>query len=106
MFCYCKTDITLVFERIATVDAFYCIGLTYGLFIAKRGNTLQLENYRRLMRLTRKEAAIQLGCAPNTIYRWEKGRQTPRPQDLKKIREWSVGAVTANDFCELREGKE
>lgn len=66
---------------------------------------MQLEQYRKLRKLSRRAAAIELKCAENTLYRWEKGRQTPRPKDLKKIREWSGGAVTANDFFELLEGK-
>lgn len=58
---------------------------------------MKLEEYRKLRRLTREQAAKELDVDPATLWRWEKGR-TPRPEHIRRIWAWSMGAVTAADL--------
>ena len=67
---------------------------------------MQLIEYRKLRGLTRLQIAGELQTTENTVYRWETGKQMPRREDLKRIKEWSNGAVTADDFVELGEERE
>lgn len=59
---------------------------------------MRLVHYRKLKALTRRAAAAELGVTEVTLWRWETGRQTPRPADIGNIRDWSQGAVTADDL--------
>lgn len=58
---------------------------------------MKLLDYRKKLRLTRREASAQLGVTESTLFRWERGR-VPRAEDMRKIRNWSDGAVTADDM--------
>lgn len=62
---------------------------------------MQLIEYRKLRSLTRLQVAGELQTTENTVYRWETGKQMPRRDDLKRIKQWSGGAVTADDFVDL-----
>ncbi len=48
--------------------------------------------------ISKAEAARQLGVRWTTIWRWIKGRSVPQHDHLLKIKEWSGGQVTPNDF--------
>lgn len=45
-----------------------------------------------------KEAADELGEHYNTLRRWVEGERLPRPKAQEKIRTWSRGRVTPNDW--------
>lgn len=59
---------------------------------------MRLFEYRKLKQLSRQQAADQIGVNASTYWRWEKSITTPKPVDIRKIFNWSNGAVTANDF--------
>jgi transcriptional regulator with XRE-family HTH domain len=65
---------------------------------------VKLKAYRELRRLTQADVAEQLGTDQVNVCRWEDGT-IPRPDMVRKIRNWSGGAVTAEDFysCEVEE---
>lgn len=48
----------------------------------------RLLDTRKARGLTMKQAADELGCHENSYRLWELGAQTPRPNLLKRIREW------------------
>ena len=58
---------------------------------------MKLKAYRELRLLTQAEVAEQLGTHTANVCRWEDGT-IPRIEMVRKIREWSGGAVTAEDF--------
>jgi transcriptional regulator with XRE-family HTH domain len=62
-----------------------------------------LKDYRKLARLTRQQTGDALGVTGITIWRWETGRAMPGTETLLKIKEWSKGAVTADDVLAVRE---
>lgn len=58
-----------------------------------------LQDYRmKVAKLSREKAGAQIGVNGITIWRWETGRSIPPPELLRKVQEWSAGAVTPNDF--------
>lgn len=59
---------------------------------------MKIDEYIKLRRITYIKAAEELKVDYSTLYRWINSGAMPRPAKLKKIREWSSGAVTANDF--------
>ena len=59
---------------------------------------MTIDQYIKLKGLSYIAAAAELGVDYSTLYRWINSGSMPRPATLKKIREWSNGAVTANDF--------
>lgn len=59
---------------------------------------MRLEDYRKLRGLTGSEAAEELEVDQATYWRWEVGKATPTTANIRKIREWSKGAVTADDL--------
>jgi predicted site-specific integrase-resolvase len=59
---------------------------------------MTIDSYIKLKRMTHKKAAEELGVNYTTLYRWIKTGIMPKKPMLKKINEWSEGAVTANDF--------
>jgi predicted DNA-binding transcriptional regulator AlpA len=59
---------------------------------------MTIDQYIQLKRMTYLAAAEELGVDYTTLYRWINAETMPRPAMLKKIKEWSNGAVTANDF--------
>lgn len=60
---------------------------------------MTINDYIKLKRMTYVKAAEELSVDYATVYRWIHSGSMPRPAMLKKIREWSNGAVTANDFA-------
>lgn len=59
---------------------------------------MKLEAYRIKKRLSRFQAAQEIGVDTSTVWKWEKGKSNPLPPQIKRITEWSGGKVTANDF--------
>lgn len=62
-----------------------------------------LSNFLKLANKTTKQAAIELGFSQADVSRYCTGRVVPRLQRIKKIEEWSNGAVTPNDFYNITE---
>ena len=47
-----------------------------------------IKNLRKLRvraRLTQPQLAAKVGVSPSTIHRWEKGKNIPHPERLKKL---------------------
>lgn len=63
---------------------------------------MKLQDYRKLLGLSRAKAASQLGTTGVTIYRYETGRMLPSIKAATRIREWSKGAVTLDDLLGAR----
>ena len=61
------------------------------------GQIVKLKAYRELLGLTQADVAERLGTDQANVCRWEDGT-IPRIEMVRKIREWSGGAVTAEDF--------
>ncbi len=61
---------------------------------------MQLTAYRKLRNITQEQAADEIGVRGLTIYRWESGDRTPRMKEIKRVYDWSNGAVQANDWLE------
>jgi transcriptional regulator with XRE-family HTH domain len=59
---------------------------------------MKLQDYRKLLGLSRAKVAAQLGTTGTTIYRYETGRMLPSVKAATRIREWSKGAVTLEDL--------
>ena len=62
---------------------------------------MKLKAYRDLRKLTQAEVADQLGTDKANICRWEDGT-IPRQEMVRKIRNWSGGAVMAAVVLGLR----
>lgn len=60
---------------------------------------MKIDQYIKLKQITYLQAAKDLSTDYTTVYRWIHKGSMPRPSMLKKIRLWSDGAVTANDFA-------
>lgn len=59
---------------------------------------MKLQDYRKLLGLSRAKAAAQLNTTGVTIYRYETGRMLPSTKAMTRIKHWSKGAVTADDL--------
>lgn len=59
---------------------------------------MQLAKYIELRGISQREAAEQLGVSKSAMNYWCSGTQIPRPADMRRIVEWSNGAVMPNDF--------
>ena len=65
---------------------------------------MQLLEFRKLRRLSRAALGRELGgVAGVTVWRWETGRAIPQPRMIARIREYSGGAVTADDHHQAAE---
>lgn len=64
---------------------------------------MQFSEYINQKNIKQEDAAIQLSTTQASICRWIKGENMPRPEQMRKITEWSGGEVTANDFYERTE---
>ena len=63
---------------------------------------MKLQDYRKLLGLSRAKAAAQLNTTGVTIFRYETGRLTPSVKAAQRIIDWSKGAVTWADLMELK----
>lgn len=59
---------------------------------------MKLEKYIEDEEISLKQAAEQLGFSYEDVRRYCKGEVIPRPENMKKIVEWSQGKVQPNDF--------
>lgn len=59
---------------------------------------MKLEKYIENQGKTIKDAAEELDFAYEDVRRYCKGIVIPRPENMKKITEWSNGSVQPNDF--------
>jgi DNA-binding XRE family transcriptional regulator len=59
---------------------------------------MKLQDYRKLLGLSRAKAAAQLNTTGVTLYRYETGRMFPSIKACTRIRDWSKGAVTLDDL--------
>ncbi|MGP9633732.1 helix-turn-helix domain-containing protein [Halomonas sp. AOP43-A1-21] len=60
---------------------------------------MDLETYRTTVKkIGPTAAAKELGVDYVRYWRWESGNSVPTADAIKKIKEWSNGEVTANDF--------
>lgn len=60
---------------------------------------MKLNAYIQAQRKSYKEAAQELEVSYVSLYRWINSGVIPRPTVMKKIRDWSNGKVTLNDFA-------
>ena len=58
---------------------------------------MKLIEYRTANGITRAHAAAELGVSVPTYFKWEQG-VSPCADNIRKIGEWSDGAVMANDL--------
>ena len=63
---------------------------------------MKLQDYRKLLGLSRAKAAAQLNTTGVTLYRYETGRMFPSLKACSRIIKWSKGAVTWADLMEAR----
>lgn len=62
---------------------------------------MKLRDYREsVLKIGPTEAAKELGVDYIRYWRWENGKAMPQARALKKIKEWSGGEVTADDFLD------
>jgi len=60
---------------------------------------VKLKEYRETVRrIGPVEAARELEVSYIRYWRWETGASTPNAKGLRRIRDWSDGQVTPNDF--------
>ena len=64
---------------------------------------MQLSEYLESSSVDRKTFAETLGVHPDTLYKWQRGERLPRREMMRRIADETSGAVTANDFFEMRE---
>ena len=57
-----------------------------------------LQKYIDLRQLTQRQAAEELAVPSSTMHRWCAGECVPRPDEMRRIIQWSDGAVMPNDF--------
>lgn len=57
-----------------------------------------LRTYRRKVGLTQEALAASLGVKKSAVSRWEAGQRSPNLTIIKRIREITGGAVSADDF--------
>ena len=63
---------------------------------------MKLQDYRKLLGLSRAKAAAQLNTTGVTLYRYETGRMFPSLKACARIIKWSKGAVTWADLMEAK----
>lgn len=65
---------------------------------------MKLLEYRLQEKITRAQAAAALGVSVPTYFKWE-GGVVPCANNIRKIGEWSDGAVMANDLVGVKNGE-
>jgi hypothetical protein len=69
------------------------------------GAAMLLDDYAKERELSDAEIGAELDCTAECVRLWRKRRRIPRPEAMARITAWSDGAVTANDFFGLEDGK-
>ena len=64
---------------------------------------MNIKSYRKMLGISQEKAASEIGVSKDVYNSWEYGVRFPRPENVKKIEEWSNGAVTPNDFYNITE---
>ena len=59
---------------------------------------MQFSDYLKEKNITQEQASKELEVAQGQISLWVNGERLPRPENMKKIVEWSKGEVQPNDF--------
>jgi len=59
---------------------------------------MQFSDYLKEKNITQEQASKELEVAQGQISLWVNGERIPRPENMKKITEWSNGSVQPNDF--------
>lgn len=67
---------------------------------------MHLSAYMALLKLDDDEVAQAIGRSRATVSRIRRRKTRPDWQTIKAIREWSTGAVSADDFAQLPEATE
>ena len=57
-----------------------------------------LKEYRENKEISQSQAADELEVSVDVYISWEARKRIPRPENMKKIVEWSKGSVQPNDF--------
>lgn len=57
-----------------------------------------LRDFRKIRNISPGLAAAELGVTYVTYWRWEERKVTPSNGNIRRIRDWSKGAVTADDL--------
>ena len=59
---------------------------------------MQFSEYLKENNISQKQAAEDIGVIQSLVSMWVNGERLPRPENMKKIVEWSKGEVQPNDF--------
>lgn len=65
---------------------------------------MQFSDYLKEKNITQEQASKELEVAQGQISLWVNGERIPRPENMKKITEWSKGSVQPNDFYFEKKG--
>lgn len=57
-----------------------------------------LKDFRENKGISQVQASDELGVSIDVYISWETRKRIPRPENMKKITEWSNGSVQPNDF--------
>lgn len=64
---------------------------------------MHLSDYMRAQELSDKQVAAEIGISRATVSRIRRGKMRPGWPTLEKLKGWSNGQVSANDFVEQQE---
>ena len=64
---------------------------------------MDLEGFLNIKGIRPADAAKELGVTYLKYWRWHSGSVIPKPKEMAKIKKWSNGAVTADDFYSQHE---
>ena len=65
---------------------------------------MDLKKYRtKHAKLSREKMGDLVGVTGITVWRWETGRSTPSPDDMRRVLDATGGKVTPNDFVKREE---
>ena len=65
---------------------------------------MRLKRYRIQNDIPASRVCKELGIGRSTLSRYETGSQFPRPEILVRIKKWSDGQVTPEDFLDQNNG--
>lgn len=59
---------------------------------------MDIHTYLKTNKISYADAAKQIGVTPEAVSFWARGKRIPGRAEMRRIHNWSGGAVTANDF--------